>query len=116
MALVVRQRINELYPKLAVEKRGGASNYHQERWVMNLSPEAKIKKNQEKRRELLALIGFRRLWRLLKTSKKPLIVHNGMFDLLFSFSAFDRPLLPTLEAFKAQVHAGFPAVFDTKVL
>merc|ERR1740138_79361 len=71
LALVIRQRINEFYPKLFVEKRGGASNYHQERWVMNLSPEAKIKKNQEKRRELLALIGFRRLWRLLKTSKKP---------------------------------------------
>ncbi|CAK0844090.1 unnamed protein product, partial [Prorocentrum cordatum] len=116
MALVIRQRINEVYPKLTVEKRGSASNFHQERWVMNLSPEGKVKRNQDKRRELLALIGFRRLWRLLKTSKKPLIVHNGFFDLLFSFAAFDRPLPPTLEAFKAQVHLAFPAVFDTKVL
>ncbi len=47
----------------------------------------------------------------------PIIVHNGLMDLLFLMTHFHEPVLPEtwLEA-KALVHGFFPKVFDTKYL
>lgn len=117
LALVLRQKIAERHPQLVVEKRPSPTNPNfQERWVCNLSDEGRKQKTAEHRRRLLALIGFRRMWRLLKAAQKPVVFHNGFFDLLFTMAAFDKPLPPALEDFKSLVHKAFPSAYDTKVL
>ena len=47
---------------------------------------------------------------------RPMVVHNGMYDLMFFMDALHGPLPERLEEFKAQVRACFPntAIYDTK--
>jgi hypothetical protein len=47
----------------------------------------------------------------------PIIVHNGLMDLLFLMTHFHHPILPeTWQEAKALVHSFFPKVCDTKYL
>ena len=47
----------------------------------------------------------------------PLIVHNGLMDLMFLLTHFHDPSLPTsFEETKMQIRNYFPSVFDTKVM
>ncbi|KAG7354656.1 CAF1 family ribonuclease [Nitzschia inconspicua] len=50
-------------------------------------------------------------------SKIPLVVHNGLMDLLFLMSHFHSPILPGdwVEC-KDLIHSYFPVIYDTKVL
>ncbi len=50
------------------------------------------------------------------SSRKPLIGHNLMYDLLFAYAHFHEPLPPAASLFKRELHALFPTVFDTKLL
>ena len=62
-------------------------------------------------------IGFRRVWNVLTESKKPLIVHNGFLDLMFSMQAFESPLPDTVEQFKNNLRSLFPGgLFDTRLI
>jgi poly(A)-specific ribonuclease len=62
-------------------------------------------------------IGFRRIWNCLTDSKKPLIVHNGFLDLMFSMQAFESALPETVEQFKQKVRQLFPGgLFDTRLI
>lgn len=117
LALVLRQRIAETHPSFVVEKRPNAANPNsQDRWVVNLSDEARKQRDLALRRRFMAHIGFRRMWNLLKEKRRPMILHNGFFDLLFMSSAFEGPLPHALMEFKSFIHSAFPVVFDTKVL
>lgn len=62
------------------------------------------------------LLGFTKVIRLLIQSKKPLIGHNCLTDLLLIYEKFVRPLPDKLSEFKAIIHDLFPVVIDTKVL
>ena len=47
--------------------------------------------------------------------RKPLVVHNGMYDLMFFMNAFHGPLPERLDEFKAQLKACLPnPIYDTK--
>ena len=62
------------------------------------------------------LIGFRNVFNLLSSSKKPIVGHNCFFDLLFMIRWLDTTLPPTFEAFRCRLHTLFPSVYDTKFL
>eukprot|EP00927_Polykrikos_kofoidii_P078209 TRINITY_DN75053_c0_g1_i1.p1 TRINITY_DN75053_c0_g1~~TRINITY_DN75053_c0_g1_i1.p1 ORF type:complete len:577 (-),score=86.53 TRINITY_DN75053_c0_g1_i1:172-1902(-) len=117
LALVLRQNIDERYPHLVVEKRGNPDNPRfQERWVLNLSEEGRLARDQEIRKHFLSQIGFGRMWHTLKDSQKPLVLHNAFFDLLFLVSAFEGSLPATLPEFKNVVHQISPCIIDTKII
>ena len=49
--------------------------------------------------------------------KIPLVVHNGLQDLLFLFTHFNAPKLPeTWKGCKELIHSHFPVVYDTKLM
>lgn len=117
LALVLRQSIAEKHPELTVEKRPSDNNPRfQDRWLVKLTDAGRQEQANATRRRLQAHIGFLSMWDVLVQSKKPVILHNGFFDLLFLFSAFEGGLPAELSAFKSRLHASLPNVFDTKVL
>lgn len=117
LALIMRQKIAEKYPALTIEKRPGESNPKQEdRWLVNLDEDGRKQRDEVKRRRIQGRIGFRRMWNLLKEARRPMIFHNGFFDLLFLFSSLEGQLPASLVDFKKQVNEAFPVVLDTKVL
>lgn len=117
LALILRNEINDQYPRLVVEKRPHPTNSRfQQRWVMNISPQGMIDRGAETKKRIWSHIGFRRVWNLLKKVARPIILHNGVFDLMFLYSHFERRLPHTLETFKSEIHRTFPNIFDTKVV
>nr|XP_054775698.1 pre-piRNA 3'-exonuclease trimmer-like [Lytechinus pictus] len=62
------------------------------------------------------LLGFTEVFRALVESKKPIIGHNLLTDLMLFYEKFHRPLPRSYSSFKAQLHELFPKVFDTKYL
>ncbi|EOD31614.1 hypothetical protein EMIHUDRAFT_231577, partial [Emiliania huxleyi CCMP1516] len=70
----------------------------------------------EKLSKLRESEGFLRVWRALVAAKVPVLVHNGLFDLLFLHDALIGPLPAPCTQFKAAVHAALPEVWDTKLL
>ncbi|XP_033627523.1 poly(A)-specific ribonuclease PNLDC1-like [Asterias rubens] len=60
--------------------------------------------------------GFTKVFRCLSESKKPLIGHNLLTDLLFLHAKFHKPLPEKLNDFKRNIHELFPHIFDTKHL
>eukprot|EP00446_Apocalathium_sp_SHHI-4_P030343 CAMPEP_0177226132 /NCGR_PEP_ID=MMETSP0367-20130122/39916_1 /TAXON_ID=447022 ORGANISM="Scrippsiella hangoei-like, Strain SHHI-4" /NCGR_SAMPLE_ID=MMETSP0367 /ASSEMBLY_ACC=CAM_ASM_000362 /LENGTH=523 /DNA_ID=CAMNT_0018676271 /DNA_START=83 /DNA_END=1652 /DNA_ORIENTATION=- len=113
----LRNKIAESHPHLTVEKRANPSNPSwQERWVTNLSEDGLRARDAVTRQRIMSHIGFRRMWNLLKTHRRPIVLHNGFFDLLFMHQAFEAPLPHALEEFKGVLRNCFPNIFDTKVL
>lgn len=64
----------------------------------------------EKLSKLRESEGFLRVWRALVAAKVPVLVHNGLFDLLFLHDALIGPLPAPCTQFKAAVHAALPEV------
>jgi hypothetical protein len=62
-------------------------------------------------------LGFRRVWKILIASAKPVIVHNGFLDLMFCYQAFENKLPDTVSDFKSELKTMFPGgVFDTRLI
>lgn len=55
------------------------------------------------------------LWRIGNLNV-PLVVHNGLLDLLFLYSAFEGPLPPTLQGFISLLSELLPTIYDTKTI
>ncbi|XP_022243019.1 pre-piRNA 3'-exonuclease trimmer-like [Limulus polyphemus] len=84
------------------------------------------KVSKEKRNELVTsagseedkmlnkLLGFTRVFRLLKDAKKPLVGHNLLMDLMLMYNQFYKPLPDSYKHFKQEIHRIFPIIFDTK--
>jgi len=70
----------------------------------------------EKLNKFNTILGFRRVFHLLTEYKKPLVVHNGMYDLMFMLHHIDTPLPEKLSEFGAIIHDYFPEIYDTKYL
>lgn len=72
----------------------------------------------KKRASFDAKLGFKLVWNLLRQAARPIVVHNGFYDVLFMWSHFESPLLPpTLPEFKQTLADKFAGgVFDTKFL
>jgi len=62
-------------------------------------------------------IGFRRIWNIMTECQKPVVVHNGFLDLMFSMQAFDAALPETVEEFKGRLRNSFSGgLFDTRLI
>ena len=48
-------------------------------------------------------VGFRRVFSALSASRRTMVVHNGLYDLMFLIDKFHVPLPPSLERFKQLV-------------
>jgi poly(A)-specific ribonuclease len=78
--------------------------------------ELEAKRIAEKTELFNEKIGFRRIFALLVERKLPLIVHNGMIDILFTISAFQEDLPEKYQDFKTLVHRLFPSIYDTRFM
>ncbi|CAF0716460.1 unnamed protein product [Brachionus calyciflorus] len=61
-------------------------------------------------------LGFTKIFRLLVQYKKPLVVHNGIMDLMYLYEKFHDTLPSTLKKFKEEINKMFPLVYDTKFI
>ena len=62
-------------------------------------------------------VGFRHIWKLLTAAGKPVVLHNGMLDLVFCYNAFEADLPDTLPEFKKSLQQLFPGgIFDTRLI
>jgi len=52
----------------------------------------------------------------LKKAKSPVILHNGLYDLLFIYNNFVKPLPETLSQFMTSIFDFFPPIYDTKYI
>ncbi|XP_076232531.1 pre-piRNA 3'-exonuclease trimmer isoform X2 [Calliopsis andreniformis] len=89
--------------------------------VIRVSPDVRtILETEEKdalETELLnTYLGFSQIFKLLVSSKKPLIGHNVLLDIMFMHQQFYKPLPSKYNEFKNNVHTLFPEIYDTKFL
>jgi len=116
--LYFEQEVRKQHPSFSFTWRQVANK--RSYYVMRTSEEEKLAKERaDLERKQVAFdrkVGFRHIFKLLVASKKPLIGHNCLYDLLFMMNAFEGALPATLAAFKAQMQQMFPCVYDTKLL
>lgn len=74
-----------------------------------------LKALQQKRERSQAL-GFRQFWKTLVDSKKPIVGHNFMQDIMFMFHMHQEPLPQEYAHFKQQVQSCLPVIYDTKTI
>ena len=74
------------------------------------------KRANDKAEQFLEKIGFRRIFAMLTESGKPLIVHNGMLDIMFTLASFQEELPEKYSDFKILVNRLFPIIYDTRYL
>ncbi len=113
----LREEIAEQYPNLEIEKRTEPSIA---RFLLNI-PAEKLKERREAQRvvdmeHFKKRCGFRRAWKVITASKKPICLHNGGLDLLFLWNALEEPLPSLWTEYKQQVSAAFPEIYDTKCI
>ena len=78
--------------------------------------ELEKKRNSERTGQFFDKIGFRRIFSMLVNSKKPLIVHNGTLDILFTLAAFQEELPEKYHDCKLLINRLFPIIYDTRFL
>lgn len=76
----------------------------------------KMDKEVEQQKLKQSLLGFTRVFRVLREYQKPLVGHNMLMDLLFLYDKFFQPLPAEYSTFKRNLHDQFPRIFDTKHL
>eukprot|EP00438_Fugacium_kawagutii_P009034 Skav202969 [mRNA] locus=scaffold2274:415691:421547:- [translate_table: standard] len=113
------EHVRENMPDLILESRPtkarGLSTVVALRLTEAQKKERETKIQQEKEAEVQAKLGVTRVFTALAASKKPLIGHALMFDLLFALSHFES-LPDNYSDFKDLSHNLFPTAFDTQVL
>ncbi|KAJ4459734.1 putative ribonuclease CAF1 [Paratrimastix pyriformis] len=66
--------------------------------------------------ELSDEIGLRHVFRLLSTTRRPLVGHNSMMDCLQLIDKLEATLPADLPSCRALIHSKLPAYFDTRFL
>lgn len=89
--------------------------------IIEISPNMHefIKENDKEtlEKELLDYyIGFSIVFKLLASSKKIIVGHNILLDLMFMHQQFYKPLPNSYNEFKKNIHELFPQIYDTKFL
>jgi poly(A)-specific ribonuclease len=84
--------------------------------VRKLTPEERASADAEALELYNGKIGFRRIYRHLADSGKPVVGHNMFHDLLYLLSAFEGRLPKQFTDFKSLVHMTLPQIFDTKYI
>lgn len=62
------------------------------------------------------LTGFKHVFDVLKSLKKPIVGHNILQDLMIMINNFETSLPESYLQYKALTHELFPAIFDTKTI
>lgn len=78
--------------------------------------ELEAKRQSDKSDQANEKIGFRKVFAMLISSQKPLIVHNGLLDIMFTISSFQEDLPEKYSEFKSLVSRLFPSVYDTRFM
>ena len=78
--------------------------------------ELEAKRQLGKAEQFNEKVGFRKVFSMLTESKKPLIVHNGMLDIMFTLSSFQEDLPEKYLDFKSLVSRLFPTIYDTRFM
>ena len=99
------QQVTEAYPHLnVVEQKSGAAT---DRYLTKKTVDEIVDDR----------LGFRQIWKILTSSGKPLVLHNGLLDLLFLFQSFEADLPETVSDFKQSILSLFPGgIFDTRLI
>ncbi|KAK7202265.1 poly(A)-specific ribonuclease PARN [Novymonas esmeraldas] len=61
-------------------------------------------------------LGFRQFWKILVSSKKPIVGHNFMQDVMFMIHMHETPLPTPYADFKALLQRTLPTIYDTKTM
>ncbi|XP_075220947.1 pre-piRNA 3'-exonuclease trimmer-like isoform X3 [Lycorma delicatula] len=61
-------------------------------------------------------LGFTKIFRLLVSSKKPIVGHNLFIDLMILYNQFYEPLPDNYSVFKKKINTLFPKIYDTKYI
>ncbi|KAK2171272.1 hypothetical protein NP493_1085g00046 [Ridgeia piscesae] len=75
-----------------------------------------MRQSTQKEQETLLdhLLGFTKIFRALVKSKKPIIGHNNLTDLMLMYDKFYNPLPVSFRRFKEDLCRLFPSIYDTK--
>lgn len=73
-------------------------------------------KTKEKEKHYYEKLGFRRVFTMLAESKKTIVCHNGIYDLMFMLASFHGELPESYCKFKEIVRTLFPNIVDTRYL
>jgi hypothetical protein len=110
------EAIDVAYPEMVTETRNNQVV------VLRLSEAEKKERDAARERarqaKLTNTVGMRLVFKALGRCGKPLVVHNGMHDLLFMMCAFNKPLPEKLVDLKGQLAECFPnvVIYDTKYI
>ncbi|KAK3794624.1 hypothetical protein RRG08_003770 [Elysia crispata] len=80
----------------------------------NLELEFRGSDKEHQERQVLEMLGFTRVFRLLTKVAIPIVGHNLLMDLIFMYEKFHKPLPESYSQFKQDMHKLFPNIFDTK--
>ncbi|KAK1120281.1 hypothetical protein K0M31_012641 [Melipona bicolor] len=77
-----------------------------------------VSKQEDNLEEVLlnSLTEFSKIFKLLSSSKKFIVGHNMLLDLMFMHQQFYKPLPDSYIEFKNNIHTLFPEIYDTKFL
>lgn len=75
-----------------------------------------LKEGTLEQQTLDSLLGFTKVFRLLKSLEKPIIGHNVLNDLMILTNVFEAPLPKSFTNFKNHLHNLFPVIYDTKTI
>eukprot|EP00058_Branchiostoma_floridae_P014684 XP_002600172.1 hypothetical protein BRAFLDRAFT_66680 [Branchiostoma floridae] len=80
--------------------------------------EEKRKEEEEKDdladRALDYMLGFSHVFRTLTQTRKPVVGHNMLMDLMLLYGKMYKPLPEKYDQFKRDIHVLFPCIYDTK--
>lgn len=118
---VMYERVEEKFPDLLIEKSSDNKNQLQ---VLRLTADEKLARWEKNRAEaklkleldMGVFLIFELLQKECSSRNVPVVVHNGMMDMLFLLTHFVAAPLDTYGEFCQQMQKTFPIVYDTKVL
>ncbi|PVD31746.1 hypothetical protein C0Q70_07164 [Pomacea canaliculata] len=109
----IRKRFPEVWTSIDPFKNIAIERITPERRKeLEMKRESDKERDQERLKQ--SLLGFTRVFRVMREYQKPLVGHNMLMDLLFLFDKFIHPLPIKYCSFKKQLHEIFPKIFDTK--
>ncbi|OZJ05832.1 hypothetical protein BZG36_00909 [Bifiguratus adelaidae] len=111
---LVYQEIRNHHPDLIAQGRPGFIQVR----VAKKDESDQIKQRDMDRfeRDLSEARGFRAVFDMMKASRKPIVGHNLLVDIMMMQSQFEGGLPADFEAFKRDIQMSFPCILDTKFI
>jgi len=115
--LVLFQHLQKAFPDILLESERGCGALRSV-FVTKVSAEeraeAERKKLEAEENEFQLALGFTKVLEAITASRKPIVGHNMILDLINTIGQFAGPLPSLLADWKVKTTAMFPRVFDTK--